>query len=339
MKSNSITRRKALTFATLSALTTTTSMGSSAVLAQTPAAGITRIVVPYPPGGPLDLAARAIAEAAAPALGTVVVENRSGAGGNVGADAVAKAAPDGRTLLVGAVATHAINPVLFPRMPYDAVRDFSPLTLIADVPNVLIVNDAFAKHHQIERVADLVAWMQRNPGRAQFASGGNGSAGHLAGELFKMRTKTFALHIPYRGAPPAQMALLSGEVQFMFDNLASAAPRIREGKVKALGVTTLAASSSMPQLQPLDQSGVSALKGFDISTWFALFAPAGVPKATLDNLQSVLTRAITAPSVVAVLDRMAAAPQTSTPDQLAQKIAADTSKYRDIIKYSGAKVD
>ncbi|MBU6190553.1 MAG: tripartite tricarboxylate transporter substrate binding protein, partial [Betaproteobacteria bacterium] len=168
--------------------------------AQTFPARPIRLVVPYPPGGPLDLAARALAESMREPLGTVVVENRSGAGGNVGADHVAKSAADGHTLLIGAVATHAINPSLYPRMPYDAERDFAPISLIAVVPNVLVLNDAFAQRESIQSVDDFVAVLRRRPGAFQFASGGNGSAGHLAGELFKQQTQTFAVHIPYRGA-------------------------------------------------------------------------------------------------------------------------------------------
>jgi tripartite-type tricarboxylate transporter receptor subunit TctC len=298
-----------------------------------------RLVVPYPAGGPLDLAARAIAEAARGSLGTIVVDNRAGAGGNVGADVVAKSPADGHTLLVGAVATHAINPSLYPRMPYDAQKDFAPITLIANVPNVLILNEAFASEHRIGSVAELVAHLQRNPARTQFASGGNGSAGHLAGELFKMRTRTYSLHIPYRGAGPAQLALLGGEVQFMFDNLASAAPRIREGKVRALAVTTQQRAASMPQLTTLDDAGVAALRGFDISTWFGLFAPAGTPAPVLEKLHAELTAALKSPAVTQTLERMAAVASPTTPRALETLVVTETAKYRDIVKFSGATVD
>jgi tripartite-type tricarboxylate transporter receptor subunit TctC len=223
-----------------------------------------RLVVPYPPGGPLDLAARALAEAMRDSLGTVIVENRSGAGGNVGADHVAKSPADGYSLLIGAVATHAINPSLYPRMPYDAERDFAPISLIAVVPNVLVLNEAFAQRESIRTVDDFVAVLRRRPGAFQFASGGNGSAGHLAGELFKQQTQTFAVHIPYRGAGPAQLALMSGEVQFMFDNLASAAPRIREGRILPLGLTTVSRTPAMPELAPLSELSPRELKGFDL---------------------------------------------------------------------------
>ncbi len=298
-----------------------------------------RLVVPYPAGGPLDIAARAIAEAARPTLGTIVVDNRAGAGGNLGADAVAKSAADGHTLLVGAVATHAINPSLYAKMPYDAVKDFAPITLIANVPNVLVLNNDFAARHNIRTVADLVGMLKRNPGQTQFASGGNGSAGHLAGEFFKMQTGIFSLHIPYRGAGPAQLALLSGEVQFMFDNLASAAPRIRDGKIKALAVTTLQRANLMPELTTLDDAGVPALKGFDISTWFGLFAPAATPLPVLDKLHADLTQALRSSTVKETLGRMAAEPSPGPARALAELVTRDTEKYRRIVKFSGATVD
>jgi tripartite-type tricarboxylate transporter receptor subunit TctC len=317
-----------------------TCVAAPAAWAQQASPSPIRLVVPYPPGGPLDIAARAVAQAAKAGLGSIVVENKAGAGGNIGADAVAKSAADGRTLLLGAVATHAINPVLYPKMPYDAQRDFAPITLIANVSNVLVLNQEFAARHNIQTVGDLVRHLKANPARTQFASGGNGSAGHLAGEFFKMRTQTFSLHIPYRGAGPAQLALLSGEVQFMFDNLASAAPRIRDGRIKALAVTTLSVSPLMPSIPPLSlTSDVPALKGFDISTWFGLFAPAGTPQPVLDKLHAELTSALKSPVVVDALSKMAAEPSPGSPKALADLVVSDTAKYREIIRYSGAKVD
>ncbi|UUX94248.1 tripartite tricarboxylate transporter substrate binding protein [Aquabacterium sp. J223] len=299
-----------------------------------------RLVVPYPPGGPLDIGARALAQAMGPGLGTtVVVENRTGAGGNIGADAVAKAAPDGHTLLIGAVATHAINPWLYPRMPYDALRDFTPITLIAEVPNVLVLPGAYAREHRIADVAGFIAHLKARPGRLQFASGGNGSAGHLAGELFKQLTGTFAVHIPYRGAAPAQLALLSGEVQFMFDNLASAAPRLRDGSLKALGVTTPGPAGAFPELPALARSGVPALKGFDISTWFGLFGPAGLPAPVLQRLNEQATAALRSAAVTETLARLAAEPAPGTPQDLQRKVEADHARYREIVRRSGATVD
>ena len=208
-----------------------------------------RFVVPYPPGGPLDTIARVLAEQVKPALGQVViVENRPGAGGNIGADLIAKAQPDGYSLVMGAVATHAINPSLYSKIPYDAVRDFTPVALVASVPNVLIVNKEFADKNDIRTMQDLVKYALAHPGKLNYGSGGSGSAGHLAGELLSARTKLKAVHIPYQGAAPAKLALLSGQSDYMFDNLASAVGLIKEGKVLALAVTTDKRSDILPEV-------------------------------------------------------------------------------------------
>ncbi len=307
--------------------------------AQTFPARPIRLVVPYPPGGPLDLAARALAEGMREPLGTTVVENRSGAGGNVGADHVAKSPADGHTLLIGAVATHAINPSLYPRMPFDAERDFAPISLIAVVPNVLVLNEAFAQRESIRSVDDFVTVLRRRPGVFQFASGGNGSAGHLAGELFKQQTQTFAVHIPYRGAGPAQLALMSGEVQFMFDNLASAAPRIREGRILPLGLTTLSRTPAMPELAPLSELSPRELKGFDISTWYGLFAPAGTPRSLIDRLRGALLEAMKSERFVQTLRTQAAVASPTTPEAFAELIRTEAAKYKELVARSGATVD
>ena len=191
-----------------------------------------RIIVPYAPGGPIDVTARALAERVKDSLGTVIIENRPGAGGNLGADLVAKAAPDGLTIGVAATATHAINPWLFAKMPYDASRDFAPITQMLRVPNVLVMNAETAQRLKINTLADLVAYAKANPAKLNFGSGGNGSAGHLAGEMFKRAAGIFAVHIPYNGGNPAQLALLSGQVDFNFDNLATAAANIKAGRLK-----------------------------------------------------------------------------------------------------------
>ncbi|HWS05571.1 MAG TPA: tripartite tricarboxylate transporter substrate-binding protein, partial [Burkholderiaceae bacterium] len=231
----------------LSALTIAAALGASHSLAQTPApAKPIRIIVPYAPGGPIDVTARQLAERLKDSLGTVIIENRPGAGGNIGADAVAKAAPDGYTIGIAAVATHAINPWLFAKMPYNAATDFAPITQMLRVPNVLVMNADTAARLKINSLADLIAYARSNPGKLNFGSGGNGSAGHLAGEMFKRDAGVFAVHIPYNGGNPAQLALLSGQVDFNFDNLATAAPNIKAGKLKALAVTTSKRSPALP---------------------------------------------------------------------------------------------
>ncbi|OYY88097.1 MAG: ABC transporter substrate-binding protein, partial [Polaromonas sp. 28-63-22] len=197
-------------------------------------AKVTRIIVPYAPGGPIDTTARLMAERVKDSLGTVIIENRPGAGGNIGADAVAKAAPDGLTLGIAAVATHAINPWLYSKMPYNAQADFAPITQMLRVPNVLVMNAETAARLKINTLADFIQYAKANPAKLNYASGGNGSAGHLAGEMFKARAGIYAVHIPYNGGNPAQLALLSGQVDFNFDNLATASGNIKAGKLKAL---------------------------------------------------------------------------------------------------------
>lgn len=299
-----------------------------------------RFVVPYPPGGPLDAVARALAEQVKPTLGTVVVENKPGAGGNIGADLVAKSAPDGYAIVMGAVATHAINPTLFPRIPYDPIRDFAPVTLVANVPNVLILNADLAKRERIETLADLVAYAKRNPGKLNMASGGNGSAGHLAGELFKAQAGVFALHIPYAGAAPAQLGLLAGQTDLMFDNLASAAPRIREGKVKALAVTTRNRAASFPDIPTMAQAGDKlGLKDFEVSTWFGIFAPAKTPVPVVSRLNSEFVAALKSEVLRNRLAGMGGEPAPGSPDALAALVAGELKKYAEVIKRSGARVD
>ena len=299
-----------------------------------------RLVVPYPPGGPLDIAARLLAEKVKDSLGHVVVENRPGAGGNLGADLVAKAAPDGLTLVMGAVATHAINPWLYGKMPYDAQRDFTPITLVAQVPNVLVMNTEAAAKLGIATLADLVAYARKNPGRLNYGSGGNGSAGHLAGEMFKSQAQVFAVHIPYAGGPPAQLALVAGQVDFNFDNLAAASANIKSGKLKALAVTTAQRSAALPDVPTVAEAGAAlGLKRFDISTWFGLFAPAGVSADTTARLNKAFVDALTTPDVKARLAVLMAEPAPSTPAQFAAFVQGESQKYKAVVQATGAKAD
>ena len=295
-----------------------------------------RLIVPYPPGGPLDLVARALAERVKDSLGLVLIDNRPGAGGNLGADLVAKSVPDGHTLVMGAVATHAINPWLFAKMPYDPLRDFTPITRVAQVPNVLVVNAETAARLKIEKLADLVAYARRNPGKLNYGSGGNGSAGHLAGEMFKSRAGLFIVHIPYAGGPPAQLALLSGQVDFNFDNLAAAAANIRSGKLKALAVSTAQRASAMPELPTMAESG---LPGFDIGTWFGLFGPARLPAEVTARLNKAFVEALGTPEVKARMAALMAEPAPSTPEQFGAFVKSELDKYEGVVKASGAKVD
>ncbi len=299
-----------------------------------------RLIVPYPPGGPLDVVARALAEKVKDSVGIVVVENRPGAGGNLGADLVAKAAPDGQTLVMGAVATHAINPWLYSKMPYDALLDFTPITRVAQVPNVLVMNEESAQRLGIQSLADLVAYAKRNPGRLNYGSGGNGSAGHLAGEMFKAQAGLFAVHIPYAGGPPAQLALMAGQVDFNFDNLAAASANIRSGKLRALAVTTAARSGAMPQVPTVAETGRAlGLAQFDVSTWFGLFAPARLPAEQLQGLNKAFVGALNSPEIKQRMASLMAEPSPTTPEQFAEFVRNESAKYERVVKATGAQAN
>ncbi len=294
-----------------------------------------RLIVPYAPGGPLDITSRALAEQVKSSLGTVVIDNKPGAGGNLGSDLVAKAAPDGTTIGLAAVATHAINPWLFAKMPYDAAKDFAPITQMVRVPNVLVMNaDAAARLH-INTLADLIAYAKKNPGKLNYGSGGNGSAGHLAGEMFKQGAGIFAVHIPYNGASPAQLALISGQVDFNIDNLASAAPNIKSGKLKALAVTTAQPSPMLPGVPAMAQT----IKGFEVDTWWGLVAPAGTPREVVDKLNAAFTAALKSPEVQQRFALLMAEPVPTSPEQFGQLMDKERARYKDVVKRSGAKVD
>jgi tripartite-type tricarboxylate transporter receptor subunit TctC len=298
-----------------------------------------RLIVPYPPGGPLDTAARTLAERVRDSLGTVVVENRPGAGGNIGVDYVAKQPADGYTLVIGAVATHAINPWLFSRLPYDPIKDFAPITLIAHVPNVLVMPPATAAKYHIDSFADLVAYARAHPGKLNYASGGNGSGGHMAGELMKSMGRLHLVHIPYAGAAPAQLGLLAGQTDLMFDNLASAAPQIRAGKLRAFAVTTKTRAASFPAVPTVIEAGGKEFAGFDISTWFGVFAPAGTPAPIVNRLADEFHKALATSEMRERLARMGAEPAPTTPAEFARFVRAELAKYEKVVRFSGAKVD
>ena len=292
-----------------------------------------KLIVPFPPGGPLDAIGRAIAQKLTEAWGQpVVVENKPGAGGNIGADYVAKSPPDGYTIVMGALSTHAVNPSLYPLMPYDPVKDFAPITLVAITPNVLVVNPTLPVHS----VQELVAYAKANPGKLAFGSGSNGSAGHLAGELFKVDAGVDMIHVPFRGGAPATQALLAGDTQLMFDNLANAMPQVKAGKLRAIAVTTAKRSPLAPDLPTLAESG---LPGFDISTGFGLLAPAGTPPAVIAKWNAGVTQILSAPDMRDKLAGQGAEAAPTTPQAFAQFIAAELPKYARIVKASGAKID
>ena len=294
-----------------------------------------RLIVPYAAGGPLDITSRALAERVKDSLGVVVVDNKPGAGGNLGSDLVAKAAPDGHTIGLAAVATHAINPWLFAKMPYDAAKDFAPITQMVRVPNVLVMNADTAARLHINTVADLIAYAKKNPGKLNYGSGGNGSAGHLAGEMFKQGAGVFAVHIPFNGGNPAQLALLSGQVDFNIDNLATASANIKAGKLKALAVTTAGRSPLLPGVPAMSET----IKGFDVGTWWGLVAPAGTPPEVINRLNAAFTEALRTPETQQRFAQLMAEPVPTTPEQFGQFMARERARYEQVVKRSGAKVD
>jgi tripartite-type tricarboxylate transporter receptor subunit TctC len=298
-----------------------------------------RLVVPYAAGGPIDVTARLIAEQVKTSLGTVIVDNKPGAGGNIGADLVAKATADGTTIGIAALATHAINPWLYAKMPYDAGKDFAPITQMLRVPNVLVMNADTAKRLNINTLQEFVAYAKANPGKLNFASGGNGSGGHLAGEMFKQRAGVFAVHIPYNGGNPAQLALLSGQVDFNFDNLATAAPNIRSGKLKALAVTTLKRSSAMPDVPALAEVMPNLFSGFSVDTWWGLVAPAGTPADVISKLNAAFTAALNQPDTKTRYSALMAEPSPTSAAEFAAFMQAERAKYEKPVKASGARVD
>jgi len=297
-----------------------------------------RVVVPFAPGGTTDILARALAPELGKAFGqTFVIDNKPGAGGNLGSDIVAKSPPDGYTLLMGTVGTHAINASLYPKMPFDPVKDFVPIVLVAGVPNVLVLNPAKAQSAKIDTVADLIRYAKANPGKLNMASSGNGTSIHLSGELFKSMTGTYMLHFPYRGSGPALLDLIGGTMDLMFDNLPSALPQIKAGKLKALAVTSATRSAAVPDLPTIAEAG--PVKGFDASSWFGLLAPVGTPADIVTRIQQETAKALQSVALKERLLSQGAIPSGNTSAEFAKFIAAESAKWAQVVKVSGAKVD
>ena len=295
-----------------------------------------RIVVPYPPGGPLDVSARAIADAVQPVLGTVVVENRPGAGGNVGMSYVAHQKADGYTLVMGAVATQAINPYLFKKLPYDSDNDFRPVTLVATAPNVLVVTPAFSERTGVKSVKDLIAYAKAHPGKLNYASGGNGSAGHMAGELLKNKMGIDMVHIPFAGASPALLSVIAGQTDLIFDNLASAASNIAAGKLIALAVTTKERTPLLPDAPTMAEAGVP---DFDIYTWFGLMVPQKTPDEAVKTLNDAIVPVLRDPTTAKRFASFGAVASPTTPEEFDALIRQEKKKYEKLVALSGAQVD
>ncbi|HLR83227.1 MAG TPA: tripartite tricarboxylate transporter substrate binding protein [Paenalcaligenes sp.] len=296
----------------------------------------TRIIVPFAAGGPIDVSARVLAEAVKEDLGTVIVENKPGAGGNIGVDYVAKSDPDGKTIGIATLASHAVNPWLFSDMPFDAATDFEAVSLMVLVPNVLVMNKEHADKLGIDTLEDLIAYAKEHPGELDYGSGGNGSGGHLAGELFKNQAEVDVVHIPYNGGAPAQKALLSAEVDFTFDNLATAAPNIQNGMLKALAVTTDERSEILPELPTMKEGG---LDEFSISTWWGLVAPAGTPAETIEKLNTAFTNGMQTEEVQERFGNLLITPMPTTAEEFDELMSDERNRYETIVEMAGAKVD
>ena len=297
-----------------------------------------RIIVPFAAAGTTDILARALAPELSKAFGqNFLIENRPGAGGNVGSDIVAKSAPDGYTLLMGAVSTHGINVSIYPKMPFDPVKDFAPITLVAGVPNVMVMNVEKAATLGINTVPDFIKYARANPGKLNMASSGNGTSIHLSGELFKSMTGTFMVHFPYTGSNPALMGLLGNTMDVMFDNLPSSMPHIKAGKLKAFAVTSAKRSGALPDVPTLEEAG--SLKGFDASSWFGLLAPAGTPPDIVNRIQQEVAKSLATPAMKEKLLAQGAIPGGTTPAEFAAFIDSEIKKWAVVVKSSGAKID
>jgi tripartite-type tricarboxylate transporter receptor subunit TctC len=290
-----------------------------------------RLMVPFPPGGSTDIVARIVAQKLGAQLGqSLVIENRGGAGGTLGTAVVAKAAPDGYFLVVGTTSTHVVAASVYQKLDYDPVKDFAPITLIAVTPYLLVVNPAV----QAKTVKELVGLMKAKPGQMNYASAGVGSTTHLAMEMLKSASDTYALHIPYNGNGPAGTAVIAGQVEVLFGSLPALLPHAKSGRVRALAVGTPKRSPSLPEVPTVAESGYA---GFDASLWLAFMAPAGTPAPIIERLQKEIVAAVNAKETSEALDKAGAEPLTSTPAELAAMIKDGVGKYARVVKAAGVK--
>jgi tripartite-type tricarboxylate transporter receptor subunit TctC len=291
------------------------------------------LVVPFPAGGTTDILARIVGEFMRTDLGQpVVVDNRAGAGGNIGGQLVARAKPDGYTIFMGTVGTHAINQSLYKKLPFDPIKDFAPLTRVAMVPNLLVAHPS----RPYKTVQELIAHAKANPNKVTFASSGNGTSIHLSGELFKSLAKVDMLHVPYKGSAPAVNDLLGGQVDIMFDNMPSALPHAKAGKLRALAVTTARRSPELPDVPTVAEAGVP---GYEATSWFGLFAPAGTPAPVISQLTASIAKALNDPDVKKRIAEQGGEPHPESPQEFAAFIQKESAKWAQVVKASGATID
>jgi tripartite-type tricarboxylate transporter receptor subunit TctC len=292
-----------------------------------------RLIVPFPPGGSADILARAIGQKAGEGLGqSFVVENRPGAGTAIGAEALAKSAPDGYAVMIGTVSSHAINPALNPKLPFDPVRDFTPISLVATIPFAMVVHPSVPA----STVQEFVALARAKPGTLNYSSAGSGTSNHLAGELLRSMTGIDIVHIPYKGSAPALNDLIAGQVSMMFDLVLTAAPHVRSGAVRGLAVTGAQRSSALPGLPTVAESGIP---GYEVSAWFGIFAPAGVPQPVVQRLNAEFVKALQQPDLRQRLASQGAEPLTSTPAEFSAYLASEIDKWAKVVKAAGMKAD
>jgi tripartite-type tricarboxylate transporter receptor subunit TctC len=301
--------------------------------AQTYPSKAIRMVVPFPPGGTTDILARTIGQRMTEDWGQpVVIDNRPGAGGNIGTDLAAKAAPDGYTLLMGTISTHAINASLYKKLPFDPVRDFSPVSRVGTLPNILVVHPSVP----VKSVKELIELAKSKPGDLNFASSGVGTSLHLSGELFNSMAGVKLVHIPYKGSSPALADLLGGQVKIMFDNVPSALPHVKAGKLKPLAVTSAKRTAVLPDVPTVSESG---LPGFEVTSWFAIFAPAKTPKDIVAKLNGEVVKILKAGDVKEKLAQLGVDAAPTTPEELAAFAKAETEKWAKVVKATGASAD
>ncbi|MDB5553770.1 MAG: transporter substrate-binding protein [Rhizobium sp.] len=321
-------RKQIFGFAALMALLVSASASWAAVF---PVRTI-KMVVPFAAGGSTDLVARLVASKMSNLLGQqIIVENVGGAGGNIGAAQVVRADPDGYTILMGTVATHALNPLILKTKPYDPEKDFAPISLLVIVPNVLVVNPQFPA----KDIKELIALLKKNPDKYVYASSGNGTPLHLSGELFKAMTGVTMEHVPYKGSGPALTDLLGNQVPMMFDNLPSSSGHIKNGTLRALGVTTKERVASFPDVPAIAET----VPGYETYSWNALFAPAGTPPEVISTLQQAAAKALQDPEVIERMGQFSATIVGSTPEQLSEHVKAELAKWAPIVKSSGIQLD
>jgi tripartite-type tricarboxylate transporter receptor subunit TctC len=314
-------------------------LGAGGAAAQAPAADSyptrpVRFIVGFPPGGSADLVSRILANGLSEALGqSFVVENRSGAAGNIGADLVAKAPPDGYAIGLVTIASHGINPTLYRELPFDPVRDFSPITLACTQPNIMVITPKLA---QLKTVREFIAYAKAHPGELNFGSPGNGTSIHLSGELFKIMAGVEMTHVPYRGSALAQPELIAGGIHVMFDNLASVIGPVEAGSFPALAVTSKQRWRGLPDLPTIDEAGVP---GFDVSSWFALEGPANLPRPIVDRLNQATVAVLRSDSVKQAMFKLGTEPAPGTPAALDLHIKAEIARWAPVVKASGAHID